>query len=130
LFSQAPVLRVGESNNLREYVVWKMKSGGSPPSMEPDTKEPFRRSTLETFESLTHEFPKVELLRADEPFYNADGSVRYLSGRSFLYADDDHLTEAGAELVRDLCTQALATACGIDPGKSTADHLATSHDAR
>jgi peptidoglycan/LPS O-acetylase OafA/YrhL len=129
LFSQAPVLRVGETNNLREFVVWKMKSAGSPPTMEPDTKEPFRRSTLATFENLTHEFPKLELLRADQLFYNADGSVRYLSGRSFLYADDDHLTDAGAELVRNLCTQAIATACGIDLDKSNAGHQATRRDA-
>ena len=43
-FSQVPVLKVGETNNLREYVVWKMTSDGATPTMAADAKEPFRRS--------------------------------------------------------------------------------------
>jgi hypothetical protein len=32
----------------------------------------------------------------DKFLYNVDGSVRYFDGRKFFYADDDHLSEAGA----------------------------------
>ena len=54
--------------------------------------------------------PSVELLRVDEPFYNEDGSIRFAEGRRFLYADDDHLSDAGAERVRETWRRAIAAA--------------------
>jgi peptidoglycan/LPS O-acetylase OafA/YrhL len=125
LFSQVPVLPIGETINLREYVVWKMGIEGSPPAIAADEKEPFRRSTLTTIESVARDFPKMQLLRVDQPFYMKDGTVRYLFGRSFLYADDDHLSGAGAELVRETCTQAIAAACDIKVNKPSTNHAAT-----
>jgi peptidoglycan/LPS O-acetylase OafA/YrhL len=115
-FSQVPVLQIGETINLREYVVWKMKGEGSVPTMSPDGNEPFRRSALATIESVASDFPKLQLLRVDQPFYTESGSVRYSSGRTFFYADDNHLSDAGAEQLRDICTRAIAAACGIDIG--------------
>jgi peptidoglycan/LPS O-acetylase OafA/YrhL len=115
-FSQVPVLQVGETINLREYVVWKMKSEGSVPQMAADTKEPFRRSALTTIESVASDFPKLQLLRVDQPFYTDNGSVRYASGRTFFYADDNHLSDAGAEQLREVCTRAIAAACDVQTG--------------
>ena len=112
-FSQVPVLTVGETNNLREYVLWRMKGEGQLPTMPADTKEPFRQSALSTITAVAHDFPKLQLLRVDQPFYTDKGSVRYAAGRSFLYADDNHLSDAGAEQLRDVVTQTIAAACGL-----------------
>jgi peptidoglycan/LPS O-acetylase OafA/YrhL len=112
-FSQVPVLRVGETSNLREYVVSKMNGDGSVPEMAADAKEPFRVSAKAAIESATSDFPKLHLLRADQPFYTDDGSVRYAAGRTFFYADDNHLSDAGAEQLRDICTRAIAAACNV-----------------
>ncbi len=114
VFSQVPVLRLGEALNLRELMTWSVKRAGSIPKIAPDTNESFRRSTIATFESLASEFPRLRLLRADEPFHLKDGTVRYSSGRSFFYVDDDHLTDAGSEQVRGRCARAIAAAAGIE----------------
>ena len=99
-FSQVPVLPVGETINLREYVVWKMGSQRLVPPIAPDGKESFRRSTLTAIDAVARDFPKLQLLRVDQPFYADDGTVRYASGRTFFYADDNHLSDAGAEQLR------------------------------
>jgi hypothetical protein len=71
---------------------------------------PHEKSSLVTIGAVAHDFSNVHLLRADEPFYLEDGTVRYSAGRSFLYADDDHLSDAGAEVLRDLTTRAILAA--------------------
>ncbi|HEY4232075.1 MAG TPA: acyltransferase family protein [Lacipirellulaceae bacterium] len=121
-FSQVPVLPVGETINLREYVVWKMRSNGSIPRITEDIKEPFRRSALAIIDAVARDFPKLQLLRVDQPFYADDGTVRYASGRTFFYADDNHLSDAGAEQLREVCTRAIAAACDVPIGISLADH--------
>jgi peptidoglycan/LPS O-acetylase OafA/YrhL len=121
-FSQVPVLTVGETNNLREYVLWRMNSDGQLPTMPADTKEPFRQSALSTITAVAHDFPKLQLLRVDQPFYTDKGSVRYAAGRSFLYADDNHLSDAGAEQLRDVVTQAIAAACNVKINLTSTDH--------
>lgn len=102
LFSQAPVLRVGPNLNLREFVTWHLKTFGRLPKIEPDDNEAIRKSSNIIIEAVARDFPKVQLLRVDPQFYMEDGSVRYSSGRSFFYADNHHLTQAGAEQVRPL----------------------------
>jgi peptidoglycan/LPS O-acetylase OafA/YrhL len=108
LFSQVPVLRVGQTVNLREYVTWYQKKFGRLPAIMPDAHESFRKSTIVMFEALALEFPKVQLLRVDSPFYLDDGSIRFSSGRSFLYADNNHLSDAGTETLREICTRQIA----------------------
>jgi peptidoglycan/LPS O-acetylase OafA/YrhL len=110
LFSQVPVLRLGETENLREYVAWCLRTTGHLPKIAPDPLEPFRRTSIATIAALTHDFPNVHLLRVERPFYMDDGSVRFFAGRKFFYTDDDHLSEAGTEMVRGICTQAIAAA--------------------
>jgi peptidoglycan/LPS O-acetylase OafA/YrhL len=110
VFSQVPVLRLGESVNLREYVSWHLRTVGQFPQMAPDTKESIRQSSMAAIGDVARDFPNVRLLRVDQPFYTEDGSVSYSSGRSFLYADDDHLSEAGAEWVREICERAIVAA--------------------
>ena len=122
LFSQVPVLRLGENVNLREFATWYLRRMGSLPLISPDPNEPIRRFTVAVMEEVVRDHPKVQLLRADLPFYLNDGSVRYSSGRSFLYADDDHLSEAGAELLREPLTRTIVDACSLTsvrPGASS-----------
>jgi peptidoglycan/LPS O-acetylase OafA/YrhL len=110
VFSQVPVLRLGEHENLREYVTWSLRATGHLPKIAPDPLESFRKSSIATIGALTRDFPNVHMLRVERPFYMDDGSVRFSAGRDFLYADDDHLSEAGVQLVRGTCTQAIAAA--------------------
>jgi peptidoglycan/LPS O-acetylase OafA/YrhL len=107
MFSQVPVLRLGSTVNLREFVTWYFKIFGRLPKIAPDANEPLRMSSIATMEAVARDFPKVKLLRVDPLFYMEDGSVRFSSGRSFFYADDNHLSDAGAELLRDICTRAI-----------------------
>jgi SGNH domain (fused to AT3 domains) len=111
-FSQVPVLRLGQDVNLREVVVSRLRTEGALPRIAPDFNEGVRRITSTSIESVARDHPKVQLLRLDRAFYADDGSVRYVSGRSFLYADDDHLSEAGAQSVQESCWQAVAAAFG------------------
>ena len=107
LLSQVPVLRLGAHENLREYVTWWLRRTGSLPAIGADSQEPQRRAADATMAAVAREFPNLQVLRADQPFEKDDGSVRYSQGRKFFYADDNHLSDAGAEVVRDLCTRAI-----------------------
>ena len=107
---QIPVLRLGETVNLRDYVTWRLRASSVLPAIGPDSRESIRRASLTTIAALARDFPSVELLRVDEPFYNEDGSIRFADGRRFLYADDDHLTDAGVERVRETWRRAIAAA--------------------
>ncbi len=62
-------------------------------------------------EALARRIPGVELLRVDDAFRLPDGTVRYAEGRKFFYADDDHLSQAGAELVEGRLAAAIARGC-------------------
>ena len=113
LVSQVPVLSVGENVNLREFVSWKASRGEANPRIPQDEAEPRRKEILSTMEALVRTRPRIELLRVDDPFTLPDGTVRYAEGRRFFYADDDHLSQAGAELVQDRIAAAIASGCGI-----------------
>lgn len=108
LVGQPPVLRIGESTNLREYVAWRAGREGALPALGPDANEPRRRENLSVMEALARRRPGLELLRVDDAFTLPDGSVRYAEGRRFYYADDDHLAQAGAEHVRARLASLLA----------------------
>ena len=56
---------------------------------------------------VSKDVPNFHVLRADAPFYQEDGSIRYSAGRSFFYIDDDHLSNAGALVNQELFRQAL-----------------------
>jgi hypothetical protein len=113
LVGQAPALRIGESVNLREFVSWSRSREGSIPRIAQDEGEPRRREILAMMEAFAHERPGVELLRVDDVFTLSDGTVRYAEGRKFYYADDDHLSQAGAELVQDRIADAIARNCKV-----------------
>lgn len=125
LFSQVPTLPVGEDINLREYVVWMVRKKGVLPRLAPDGNEQRRRGMVRTMQTVIQGRPGFQLLRVEDPFYAADGTIRYASGREFLYADDDHLSEAGATLVKDRIATTIAGAFGIakDPPPHTAGSL-------
>jgi hypothetical protein len=108
--SQVPAVRDGDYANLRELVTWRMKHINSLPLLYPDLKEPLRKQAVSIAEADTASFPNLRVLRADLPFYRGDGSIRYESGRAFFYADGDHLSEMGAEVVRSLFRSAITEA--------------------
>lgn len=110
LFSQVPVLRLGEQVNLREFVTWRRHRDGQFPAIAPDAYEPLRQAMAATMEAIAKDHPKLRILRADLPFRQADGSIRYASGRSFHYLDDDHLSTAGTEVLRAEATAAIRAA--------------------
>jgi peptidoglycan/LPS O-acetylase OafA/YrhL len=113
--SQVPVVRDGDQANLRELVTWHMKHNNSLPIFYPDSKEPLREQAVSIAEADTASFSNLRVLRVDLPFYKGDGSIRYESGRAFFYADGDHLSEMGAEVVRGLFRSAITEA---NPGSS------------
>ncbi|MFN7986148.1 MAG: acyltransferase family protein [Thermoanaerobaculia bacterium] len=112
LVGPIPALRVGENVNLREFVAWEASREGGLPRLPQDEREARRQEILATMEALARGRSGVELLRVDDAFRLPDGNVRYAEGRKFFYADDDHLSQAGAEQVQDRIAAAIARVCG------------------
>lgn len=92
-----------------------MRKSNNLPLLYPDLNEPLRKEAVAVAEAETASFPNLSVLRADRPFYKEDGSIRYASGRGFYYADGDHLSEIGAEVLRGIFQSALIEAI---PGSS------------
>ncbi|MBK8598364.1 MAG: acyltransferase family protein [Holophagales bacterium] len=111
LVGQPPVLEVGESVNLREFVSWTVSRQGSFPLIPQDSAAPRRSEIHSAMQALARVRPGVELLRVDDAFCLPDGTVRYAEGRKFFYADDDHLSQAGAEVVESRLAAAIARGC-------------------
>lgn len=107
---QAPVVKLGDEINLREFVTSRMSAGPDLPRLNPDSNEGARKLAVATAEAALADFPNLRVLRADLPFYQPDGTIRYASGKSFFYADNNHLTDAGTEVVRGLFETAIAEA--------------------
>lgn len=108
--SQVPVHLGGDEVNLRELVNWRMKTTRTLPPLRPDLKDDLRRNIAHRAELLMSEFENLRILKADGSFYLPDGSIHYASGKDFFYADDDHLSDAGSEVVRPLFEQAIIEA--------------------
>lgn len=108
--AQPPVLTGGDDINFREFVNWRMGGGHDVPAIMPNWAEPMRRESLEIAGRVAATSPTLRVVRTDAPFYRADGSVQYIDGRDFLYADDDHLSDAGSNKVRAILTNAIADA--------------------
>ena len=106
--AQVPVSRLGDSVNLREYASAHLR-GDRLPRMALDSHEKRRRAAVEAAADVAKQFDKFIILRPDERFYAADGSLKYADGSRFLYADDDHLTDQGAEYVRAIFEAVLPT---------------------
>jgi peptidoglycan/LPS O-acetylase OafA/YrhL len=110
-FSQVPALPIGETINLREFVTARLRLTGSLPRIPPDENETFRRTVNSEIEARARTHPKLQLIRTDSPFYFQDGSIKYSSGRAFFYIDNDHLSQAGTEVLRETCVRAISAAC-------------------
>ena len=106
--AQIPVVKGGNQFNLRDLVSWQMGKTQDPPRLEPDANEDLRKQAVAITEAAQGEFPNLRVIRADRPFYSQDGSIRYASGRTFFYADDNHLTDEGAEQLRSLFRSAIS----------------------
>lgn len=113
LLTQPPVLRLGETVNLREYVDWRMHIAQPFAGIEPDGADPMRRAAADSLDALARQDPRVRVIRVDRQFYAPGGLVRVSSGRKFLYIDDDHLSDAGADLVRAPLEREIAAACRL-----------------
>ena len=103
-------LRGGDALNMRDQVLARMRSKDHLPRLEANAAEAFRRHTISVAEQAAAAFPGLWVLRTDRLFYHDDGSVRYAEGRAFYYADDDHLSDRGAEVARPLLQAAIAEA--------------------
>ena len=112
LVTQVPALRVGPRVNLREYVSARVVPGRALPRIAGDEGGPLREGQVRAMEALALARPWLRIVRADDLFLLQDGSVRYAEGRTFFYADADHLSEAGADLVKERIAATLAAACG------------------
>ena len=109
--AQIPVTATGgDAVNIRELMAWRMRYSKSGPRIFPDSNETKRRSAVATAKAAMAEFPNLRVLRPDLAFYEKDGSIRWISGRTVYYADDDHLADAGADVVRGLFENAIAKA--------------------
>lgn len=108
--AQAPVLTGGDDINFREYVNWRMRNGQGLPVLAPNWAESLRRETVAIAERAAADFPGLRIVRADQAFYRPDGSVRYVDGRRFLYADDDHVSDAGSDETRPVFQAAIIDA--------------------
>jgi hypothetical protein len=108
--AQVPVLEGGNQFNLRELITRRMNKENGLPRLEPNSGERARKQAVAVAEAARADFPNLRVLRADLPFYQEDGSIRYASGRTFFYADDNHLADMGTEVVRGLFQSAIAEA--------------------
>jgi len=108
--TQVPVITGAVDVNLRELVTRRFSRSRMLPRLYPDRNETLRRRTVAIAQSAAKDFPNFRVLRADLPFYQGDGSVKYACGRAFFYANDNHLSSMGAESVRALFEQAIAEA--------------------
>lgn len=102
LVAQVPTVKSWRDINLREYVLWRRGREQVLPRLMPDSKEALRQEIAAVAEAATRDYPKLRVLRPDHEFLLPDGSVRYALGRVFFYADDNHLSDAGAESVRGM----------------------------
>jgi hypothetical protein len=110
--AQVPALQYGERENLRAMVRLKTRPGQGLPAIFPNQKEEKRQRIHAALESLAAGNPRLKIIRPDRFFYNPDGSLRYVEGKEFLYTDDDHLTDAGAEVTRPLFSEVLDMVAG------------------
>lgn len=110
LITQPPVMQFGSDLNAREFVTRYYSLHHQLPQIQTDSHEAFRRSAVSVIDSVARSFPNVTVIPADTLFYEKNGSVHYAEGRSFLYADGDHLSDAGAATVRGLLQQAILDA--------------------
>lgn len=108
--TQVPVVKQGEGVNLRGFTTWRMGDSTVLPRLDPDSNERLRKQVITLVEAAQADFPNLRVLRADLPFYQDDGSIRYAAGRRFFYTDDDHLTDIGTEQLRSLFEKAIAEA--------------------
>lgn len=100
LFEQVPVLPVGEVVNLRDYAAWHASREGRLPTIRPDAGASRRATAHRVMAELARERTDLEIVPAEAAFLLPDGSVRWTEAGRSLYADDDHLSSAGAELLR------------------------------
>ncbi|TDU80904.1 peptidoglycan/LPS O-acetylase OafA/YrhL [Prosthecobacter fusiformis] len=107
IVAQVPVLDVGHHRNLREFIHWHTDGYKKFPLLSADIHDETRRKYIKLAESAKDDFDSLSILRADLPFYHNDGSIKYYSGRTFFYADDNHLTDEGSESIRYLFEKAI-----------------------
>lgn len=107
--AQVPAHKGGNDVNLRELVSSRIGGPTDPlPLFFPDEKDSLRKAIASRMETLQKELPQLRIMRPDLLFRQSDGSILYADGRTFLYMDDDHLCDAGAERVRGMFADLIA----------------------
>lgn len=115
--SQVPVVAGGNTFNLRELAAWRLNTGAGLPRLMPDVHDALRQGIAAAAERVAADVGNLQVIRADRPFYQPDGSMRYVDGRRFLYADDNHLSDAGSEEVRGMLRDAIMGARAASAGR-------------
>jgi hypothetical protein len=92
---------------LREFVGMKMRVAKQLPILVSNDSERLRNDIASAAEKLSIEYNSLSVVRPDSSFYLDDGSIRYLNGRKFLYADDDHLSDDGSMFVKSKIKAAI-----------------------
>jgi peptidoglycan/LPS O-acetylase OafA/YrhL len=113
LVAQVPAAKWGEEFNLREFMVWRMKAGNGIPRLDLGQGDHRRIMAIASAEAASAQFGNLSVLRPDKLFLQKDGSIKWSDGRSFFYADEDHLTESGADVARPLLERAIADATSL-----------------
>ena len=108
--AQIPVAKWGEEVNLREFMLWRARWTRGPVRLEIDQNDGIRKQAVAVAQAATSEFANLRILRPDQAFYAKDGAIRWGEGRSFYYLDDDHLSDTGTEVIRDLFRSAVTEA--------------------
>jgi peptidoglycan/LPS O-acetylase OafA/YrhL len=115
--AQVPVLAMRGSGgdelagaNLRELMSWRMGDSGLLPRLFPDGGETARRRAVAAAEAATAAVSNLRVLRPDLAFHQSDGSVLWAAGRTAYYCDDNHLSDAGAEILRGMFQGAIQEA--------------------
>ena len=104
---QVPALPFGPRVNLREWASESLEREGTLSPVWPDRGAGARALATSVASRVADRDPRLIVIDPMPVFVQADGSVRYVEGRQFLYTDHNHLSEAGAELVRPIFAAAL-----------------------
>ena len=109
--AQVPVIKGAGGINMREFINSCMVSNKDLPRLYVDEAQALRMQTVDAAEKAALDFKNMSILRADIPFYREGGSLLYSKERSLLYFDSNHLSDEGAEVVRDLFQKAISESC-------------------
>lgn len=110
LVTQVPVLQTGETFNAREFFSWRQGFQSGSATLLQDRHAERRDLLNQVVRQAASTTAQTQIIAPDQAFLLPDGSIRATKGRAFLYADDDHLSQAGASEVRSAFAKVIQEA--------------------